>query len=52
MPPFEEEGVYCFANVGLSVGLSVCPFVDHMVSADNLENDLSQSLHISHSNWS
>jgi hypothetical protein len=23
MPPFEEEGVYCFANVGLSVGLSV-----------------------------
>ena len=23
MPPFEEEGVYCFANVGLLVGLSV-----------------------------
>jgi hypothetical protein len=23
MPPFEEERVYCFANVGLSVGLSV-----------------------------
>jgi hypothetical protein len=23
MPPFEEEGVYCFANVGLSVCLSV-----------------------------
>ena len=22
-PPFEEEGVYCFANVGRSVGLSV-----------------------------
>ena len=21
MPPFEEEGVYCFAHVGLSVGL-------------------------------
>jgi hypothetical protein len=26
MPPFEEEGVYCFAHVGLSVvGLSVRP---------------------------
>jgi hypothetical protein len=37
MPPFEEEGVYCFANVGLFVGLSVCPSVDHMVSADYLE---------------
>ena len=23
MPPFEEEGVYCFANVGRSVGMSV-----------------------------
>ncbi len=23
MPPFEEEGVYCFAHVGLSVGLWV-----------------------------
>ena len=20
MPPFEEEGVYCFANVGVSLG--------------------------------
>jgi len=32
MPPFEEEGVYCFAHVGLLVGLSVGPstrwFVD------------------------
>jgi hypothetical protein len=58
--PFEEEGVYCFANAGLSVclsvrrsvGLSVCPSVDHMVSADYLEKYLSQSLHISHSDWS
>ena len=25
MPPFEEEGVYCFAHVGLSVGRSVGP---------------------------
>jgi hypothetical protein len=48
MPPFEEEGVYCFANVGLSVSLSV----DHMVSADYLEKNLSQSIHISHSDWS
>ena len=23
MPLFEEEGVYCFANVGLSVGMLV-----------------------------
>jgi hypothetical protein len=38
MPPFEEEGVYCYANVGLSVGPLVCPSVDHMVSADYLEN--------------
>ena len=28
--PFEEEGVYCFANVSLLVGRSV----DQMVSAD------------------
>jgi hypothetical protein len=49
MSPFEEEGVYCFANVGLSVRRSVCPSVDHMVSADYLENYLSQSLHISRS---
>ncbi|KAH3815491.1 hypothetical protein DPMN_144014 [Dreissena polymorpha] len=25
MPPFEEEGVYCFAHVGLSVGRSMTP---------------------------
>lgn len=23
MPPFEEDKLYCFANVGLSIGLSV-----------------------------
>ena len=23
MPPFKEEGVYCFANIGRSVGMSV-----------------------------
>jgi hypothetical protein len=51
MPPFGEEGVYCFANVGLSVCLSVCPSVDHMVSADYLKNHLSQSRHISHIAW-
>jgi hypothetical protein len=41
-------GVYCYANVGMSVG----PSVDHMSSADYLENYLSQSLHNSHSDWS
>ena len=25
MPPFEEEGVYCFAHVGRTVGLSLRP---------------------------
>ena len=44
MPPFEEEGVYCFANVSRSV--------DQMVSADYLKYHLSQSLHISHVDWS
>ena len=48
MPPFEKEGVYCFANVGRSV----CRSVDQMVSADNLKYHLSQSLHISHVDWS
>ena len=47
-PPFEEEGVYCFANVGRSVGRSV----DQMVSADYLEYCVPQSLHISHIGWS
>jgi hypothetical protein len=37
MPHFEEEGVYCFANVGRWVGLSVSS-VDHMVSAHYLKN--------------
>ena len=44
MPPFEGEGVYCFANVGW--------FVDQMVSADYLKYHSSQSLHISHEGWS
>ena len=53
MPPhFEEEGVYCFANVGRSVGLSVCRSVgrsvDQMVSAYYLKNHSSQSPDISH----
>ena len=43
MPPFEEEGVYCFAYVGLSV--------DQMVSADYLKYHSSQSLHMSHVDW-
>jgi hypothetical protein len=34
------------------VCLSVCPLADHMVSADYLKNYLSQSQHISHTNWS
>ena len=42
MPHFEEEEVYCFANVGRSV--------DQIVSADYLKYHLSQSLHIS--DWS
>ena len=44
MPPFKEDGVYCCANV--------CRLVDHMVFADYLENHLSQSLNISHVDWS
>ena len=44
MPPFEEEGVYCFANVGRSV--------DQMVSADYLKYHSSQSLHFLHEGWS
>ena len=43
MPPFKEEGVYCFAIVGWSV--------DQMVSADYLEYHLSESS-ISHVDWS
>ena len=52
MPVFEEEGAYCFANVGRSVGgsvcLSVCLSVNEMVSDHSLENYLSQSFRISH----
>ena len=43
MPPFEEEGVYCFANISWSV--------DQMVSADFL-NTIYHSLHISYVDWS
>jgi hypothetical protein len=31
MPPFEEEGVYCFAHVGWSVCRSVCRSVHQVV---------------------
>ena len=48
MPPFQEEGVYCFANIGRYVGRSV----DQMVSADYLKYHLIQSLHISDVDWS
>ena len=52
-PPFLElEGAYCLANVSRSVGLSVRPLVDQMVSDHYLENYLSQSFNISHANWS
>ena len=46
MPPFEEEGVYCFANVGRSVCLSVGPSVDQMVSANYLGIHSPQGSHI------
>ena len=32
MPPFEEEGAYCFANIGRSICPSVRLLVDHMIS--------------------
>jgi hypothetical protein len=47
--PFEEEGYIVLLK---SVCLSVCPLVDHMVSVDYFENDLSQSVNISRSDWS
>ena len=50
MPPFKEEGVYCFANVGRSVGLSVRrsvgPSVDQMVTANYLGIYSPQGSHI------
>jgi hypothetical protein len=46
MPPFEEEGVYCFAYV-----CRVSQLVGHMVSTHYLKNYLSQSLYISHTDW-
>jgi hypothetical protein len=52
-PPSKKWGyIVLLMSVCLSVGPSVCPSVDHMVSANYLEKYLSQSLHISHSDWS
>ena len=51
-PPFKEERVYRFANVGRYVSRSVGRSVDQMVSADYLQYHLSQSLHVSHVDWS
>ena len=48
MSPFEEEDIYCFANVSRMVSRSV----DLMVSADYPQNHLPQRLHISHVDWS
>ena len=48
MLPFEEGKIYCFANVGRSVGMSIGRSVDQKVSADYLKYHSSQSLHISH----
>ena len=52
MPPFEEEGAYCFADVGRSVCWSVRLSVDQMVFDHYLKNYLSQCFHISHADWS
>ena len=35
MPPFEEVGVYCFANASLSVGPSVGPLVRRHTLSDH-----------------
>jgi hypothetical protein len=43
---------YVTRFITLSVCRCVCPLVEHMVSADYLNNYLSQSLHISNSYWS
>jgi hypothetical protein len=52
MPPSKKRGyVVLLMPVWLFVGLLVCPSVDHMVSADYLKNCLSESLHISHIDW-
>ena len=40
-PTFEEEDVYCFANVDRSAGRSVCRSVDQMVFTDYLKYHLS-----------
>ena len=56
MSAFEEEGAYCFANVGRSVGWSVRPSISPSISRPNRfrlyhENYLSQSFRISHADW-
>jgi len=45
--PFEEVGLYCFANVSRWDRLSVYLLVDQIVAAHFLKNYLSQSFHIS-----
>ena len=53
MPPFEEEGyIVLLMSVGRYVGRSVGRSVDQMVSDDYLKYHSSQSLHISHVDWS
>jgi len=50
--PLEEEGAYCFANVGLYVGQTVRLSVDQMVSDHYLQNNISQGFHIPRDDWS
>jgi len=56
MPPIpphvEEEGAYCFANVGRYVGRSVGRSVDQMVSDPYHKKYLLQGFYISHADWS
>ena len=52
-PPFEEEGyIVLLMSVGRFVCRSVCRSIDQIVSADYLKYHLSQSIHISHVDWS
>ena len=48
---FEDEGAFCFANVGRSVCRSVRPSVDQMDSDHYLKNYLTKSLHNADTNW-
>jgi len=52
MPLFDEEGAYCFANVGRLIGRSVRPSVNQIVSDHHLKSYLLQGFHISHADWS